>query len=224
MLPINNRMNLINADISHEKMLDLFRTIHNLHFKHKTEFDRTHLVERICKCHNLDVKIYLRMYITYSGDEMGNFAISVKVSAGTNCVNLRKYKTYFGDDESFTILKEFQAKMSESEITEEYKNLIKKIIESYNVFKVCRYCRLLYRDPRVDIEPDYPCMNCLFDQVFHIRELNCVVCSEMIQKDEMNFTLTCGHTYHTNCIMKTFVQMRKRECPLCREIDCHDII
>jgi hypothetical protein len=78
------------------------------------------------------------MYITYSGDELGNFAISVKVSASTTCVNLRKHKTYFGDDESFTILKEFHEKMTEAEITERYKTLVAQIIDSYNVFKVCK--------------------------------------------------------------------------------------
>lgn len=215
-------MNLINAELSHEKMMELFHTFHFLHFKHKNEFERIHLVERVCKCHNMDVKINLKMYITYSGDDLGNFAVSVKISASSPSINLRKSKNYFGDEESFTIVKEFQNNMNPDQLGNRYSELINQILDSYKVFKVCKFCRILYRDPRIDIDSDYPCMNCLFDQVFYIRDLICAVCSETICRDDMNFTLTCGHTFHTNCILKSFVQMKKRECPLCRELDQHD--
>lgn len=215
-------MNLINAELSHEKMMDLFRSLHFMYFNYKEDFDRTHLVERICKCHNMDVKILLKMYITYSGDDSGNFAVSVKISASSTSINLRKTKNYFGDEETFTIVKEFQKNMNPDQLGHAYSVLITQIINSYKVFKVCKYCRILYRDPRIDVEPDHACMNCLFDQVFYIRDLTCAVCSESIHKDDMNFTLTCGHTYHTSCILKSFIQMKKRECPLCRELDYHD--
>jgi hypothetical protein len=216
-------MNIIDAEISQEKMLDLFRNIHNI-YRCKPNYNGTHVVERICKCYNLDVKITLRMYITYSGDDVGNFMVNVKILATTNCVNLRKTRNYFGDGETVIIAKDFSEMINDSDYLRQYKKLVDEIIDSYNVFKVCRHCRILYQDPRQDIEPDYPCVNCLFDQVFYFRDLDCVVCKDSIQKTDMNFTLTCGHTFHTGCIMKTFIQMKKRECPLCRESDSHDII
>ena len=51
-----------------------------------------------------------------------------------------------------------------------------------------------------------------------MEEPICDICADP-QKDKFMYTLKCGHSYHYECIMKSFQRDRKRnnQCPLCRQ-------
>ena len=46
----------------------------------------------------------------------------------------------------------------------------------------------------------------------------CALCLECFHVGESVLTLTCGHTYHTNCITRrlSFTVFRSRSCPVCK--------
>lgn len=47
-----------------------------------------------------------------------------------------------------------------------------------------------------------------------MTKLNCVICIDDIEKKDLT-ALTCGHMYHTKCVVE-LVKKRTRKCPLCR--------
>ena len=55
------------------------------------------------------------------------------------------------------------------------------------------------------------------------EELCCDICGDL-QSEKYVHTLKCNHSYHYECIMKSFMCDRKRlnQCPLCRQ--CHGLL
>lgn len=217
-------MNLIHADLSKEHLFELLREFHLITFSNNERINNSFVVQRICKCHDLDIKFFLKMYITQSVDtETGALTVGVKVSLSTEAITLRKGRNFFDDYQYFLVSKDFEPYSDAERMLELYKELVDDIINNLNVFKVCKHCRLLYKDPRISTDPNHPCIHCLFDKVFHIRDCRCMVCNEDIIPGETSFTLTCGHTFHTECILLSFIKTKVRTCPLCRENDCHEL-
>lgn len=215
-------MDLIASDISQKRLFDFMNELHDISFENKDYVNYSHKVQRICKCINFDIKLTLRMYITHIIDSNNSFKVTVKTTIGTDSITLRKTKTFFNDYEFFLLSKELPGTFTEEDKTKMYSDLSEEIIEHLNVFKVCKHCRILYKDPRKHLEPNHSCPNCQFDQIFHIRDTQCMICNEQVLPGELSFTLTCAHSFHTSCIMQGFIQMKKRECPLCREVDQHE--
>lgn len=222
-------MNLIHADLSSEKLYDLFRELHLITFSNSNNEQPTvneaYTVERICKCYDLDVNLQLKMHINqFIVKDTGTYTVCVKVSVKTDATTLRKIRNGFNEYEYFFISKELPPHSDAQLVLDLYKQLVKEILTQLNAFKVCKHCRLLYKDPRQDeIEPNYPCIHCIFDDVFHIRDCRCVVCNEDLLPEDASFTLTCGHTFHTECILLSFLKTKSRACPLCREHDTHEL-
>jgi|688.fasta_scaffold237256_2 hypothetical protein len=217
-------MDLIASDLSREKLYDFLNELHDISFEHKDYVNYSHKVQRICKCANFDIKLTIRMYITHVIDPENNFKVTVKTTLSGDSVTLRKAKTFFNDYESFILSKESIGPITPEDKERIYTELVDEIIHHLNTFKVCKQCRVLYKDPRIKNNPNHPCINCQFDQIFQLRDAQCMVCNEVILPDDLTFTLTCAHTFHTPCIMMGFIHMKKRECPLCREVDQHEAL
>lgn len=215
-------MELINADLSPTLLFELFKELHEISFTHKDDFNQVQIVERVVKCANVDVKITFRMYVTHVLDDDGLFTIIVKLTANSNSISLRKYKISIGDVEYFSVQHQIPKDVNDRQVIEHYTQLVEKVINGFNVFKVCKHCRILYKDLRTAIDPNQTCSNCMFDRVFHFRDMNCSICNDNIAPKDYNFTLTCGHTFHTECALRLFIRSKKRDCPLCREPDYHD--
>lgn len=48
------------------------------------------------------------------------------------------------------------------------------------------------------------------------NELECSICMETIQRDEVMVKLECQHVYHYNCIHRWLEC--KRQCPICKRV------
>ena len=217
-------MDLIATDLSRERLYEFLVELHDISFQQKELVNYSHKVQRICKCLNFDIKLTLRLYITYVIDSEDNFKITIKTTLSSDSITLRRAKTFFNDYEYFLLAKELPGTFTSEDKEKMYKELVDEIIIHLNHFKVCKHCRVLYKDPRINIAPNHACTNCQFDQVFQLRDTKCMVCNEQILPEDLTFTLTCAHTFHTNCIMLGFIHMKKRECPLCREVDQHEAL
>lgn len=47
------------------------------------------------------------------------------------------------------------------------------------------------------------------------KEENCLICLDMILKDEEVFCIPCGHSFHKNCLRES-VSFNHLYCPTCR--------
>lgn len=203
--------------MSQEKLTDLLVDVHENHHMAQ-RLSTLHNLMRVCKCTEMDVKVNLKLNVTIETDSGHHtYLVSIKLYATTECISLRKTFTW-SEHENICSRKVFLAEFSEKAIREEYQNLAKDIIEKFSCFRVCILCRSLFKDARAT-DPScvhQTCPSCLFDAVFFNQDCCCVICKDNILEEEQTFSLNCGHTYHTRCILESFIKTNKRECPICR--------
>lgn len=48
----------------------------------------------------------------------------------------------------------------------------------------------------------------------------CAICHETLEGEQQIYTLTCDHTFHTNCIL-TWFRRGAETCPTCRDIEAN---
>lgn len=207
-------MELINVNIQKDNFLKFFQFIHNEAFIDKKS--RTFNFIRPCKCVNVDVKMNLKFFIQYDFINDENIVLVVKIMLSTESTSLRKSgSVFFNDNEIIKITAELK---NEEFQTEVYEEIIESILDSLKFFKICSICRTLYKNKSLDTY-SYPCQFCHFDLIFQPIETICTICREPIQENEYSFSLTCSHTYHSDCILQQFVINKSRYCPLCKDVD-----
>jgi hypothetical protein len=201
-----------------ESLIELLEEVYDIHSQSQVVNATTNL-SRCMKCVELDVKLLLKMSLSFEpkatdNNEENIFIATVKLTLSTSCTSLRKVNHFWNDNEMITIRLEMTCK--------HFDYLADKIIEHLNHFKICKICRILYKDPR-DISPTSICKYCYFDRIFLVQEASCAICQEAILPGVQTFTLTCSHIYHSECILTQFIKSDNRNCPLCREQDHHEI-
>jgi hypothetical protein len=208
-------MNIANVELNRSQLVSLLREFMEYH----KSGSKTSLfsVQRYFKCAGLDVKLLLKMDVTFEATNEGN-CIVVYFKITTDCVSLRRSNFFWVDKES--VMVSYVLKDSE-ELEPQLENVSDELIQRLKYFKICSICRILYSDIRES--PSQCCVNCLYDSVFHVNDSHCVICNESIQQEDQTFALTCAHLYHSSCILLHFIKNGRRECPLCRELDTHQM-
>lgn len=201
-----------------DKLLNLYKEMIDVTTEDPEEKKFT--VHRHCKVENVDVKLLLRLEVILDLNSDNMLAIQSKISVVTESTTLRKYKSYYNDSEYYKVRSEPVYLNKASELyAHNLETHVKSVLDGFLVFRICKICRLLYKDPRKDTED--VCKNCIFDNCFYLRQDSCVVCQEQYKPNEYTFPLTCGHVYHSKCILQQFLVKKKRECPICKELDSH---
>ena len=209
-------MKITNIDINRENWLLLLSDLCSF----QGNMDKgVYQLERYCKCIDLDVKFILKTTIELLFDPQNNLMVTINCCLSTDCVSLRRSNYYWNDRESVVIYKNIKP---EEDRTGAFYECIDEFIMKMNHFRICSICRLLYKDNRID-GSESTCVHCRYDALFHVKDTLCVICDEQINSQEQSFTLTCAHTYHSSCILLSFIKTAKRECPLCRETDSHQL-
>lgn len=208
-------MKLTHNLIIKDSLVELLSEIYDLHSQSLAVNASTNL-SRTMKCTELDVKLLLKMTFTFENktNDDNVFIATVKLVLSTACTSLRKVNHYWNDNEIITIRMEIT--------TEHFGYLADKIIDHLNHFKICKICRILYKDSR-NTNPTSICKHCYFDRIFHVQDSACAICQEVIEPGAQTFALTCAHVYHSECILTQFIKNDNRTCPLCRENDNHEI-
>lgn len=159
------------------------------------------------------------------------FLLTIKVIASTASTSLRQTQfarneyeqvcikhpipiTYPLDPQQSQASQDDPQAFQRSKRVAEYGRIASDVIQKFKMFKICTICRLLYKDGR-DLEACI-CPNCLYDRVFHLRDTQCVICSDLVVDSDQTTTLMCGHAFHSTCILTNFIKIDKRECPICR--------
>jgi hypothetical protein len=208
-------MKLCHTAVLKEPLVELLHEIYDIHSHTPAVVNLSTSLARTLKCIELNVKLLLKMNVQFEAKvNEENFIATVKLTLSTNCTSLRKTHHFWNDNEIITIRLEMNA--------DHFEYLAEKIIEHLDFFKICNVCRILYKDPR-DIPATSICKHCSFDRIFHIEETTCAICQELITPDTQTFALTCAHVFHSNCILTQFIKNDNRICPLCREMDDHQI-
>jgi len=209
-------MEITNAVLKRDQMVRLLKEFLAYH---KTKNEKSLFsVQRFFKCKGLDVKLLLRMDTKIEGNAEQGFVLTIQFFLTTDCVCLRRNNYFWADKES-TVASYIVT--NEQELDAQLENMSDELIEQLNLFRVCSICRILYSDSRA--EPSNCCINCMYDSMFYVADSSCTICCESIQPEDQTFSLTCAHIYHSNCILLHFIKTAKRECPLCREADTHQI-
>jgi hypothetical protein len=178
------------------------------------------ITERYCKCDGLDVKLVLKMEGNFEFKEDNNCLVAFQIILSTDCISLRRSNYFWSDKESFLVSRIIDPLVH---IESQFENIVDEIIQKMNTFKICSQCRILYQEDREEEPQESICIHCRFDSIFFPKDICCAICKDMIYRDEQSFTLTCAHTYHSACVLLHFIKTAKRECPLCRESDSHQI-
>jgi hypothetical protein len=221
-------MQLIHAEIVPELLRDLLLDFHDL-CSYQTVFPQSTVFQRTCKVPEIDVRLVLKLALIYTlheatddsmagaGTEM--FSITAKWSLTTDCINLRYNRGFFGDSEHILLNTEIPRDLPAEDLTRVYSVFADMMIQRLDEFKLCVECRNMYMDKRHrDICQMY-CTLCMFDRMFYTEDLICVICKDTVHKEEQSYTLSCAHSYHSSCILTNFIKTKRRECPLCRELD-----
>lgn len=203
-------MNLINSEINATNFNNLFQKFHDLAVHENKQTEHKHFsVERMGKHKDIDIKINIKLYIIYKYiDE--NFSISTKIMIIPEGITLRKNIRY-----------DYEHQIVDTTLCiydRDYSDYINRIINVINDYRVCNICRIIFKDQK-----DMTCLNCMYDSIFSPKDIKCAICIDDLQIEDQSFSLTCGHIYHTKCILETFIQTKKRNCPICKEIDKHNI-
>lgn len=177
--------------------------------------------ERYCRCDEMNVKLVLKMSVSFEfREEQKDCIVSNTISLSTDCVSLRKSNYFWSDKESFSLT--FLIYPNQ-DLNSQFEHLVEEIMNKIDQFKICCCCRILYQEDREENPNESICIHCRFDSIFFVKNTQCVICNDDLKPFEQSFTLTCGHTFHSACILQYFIKTMKRECPLCREVDCHQI-
>ena len=218
-------MKIINSIVVKDVFLLLLRELYR--DTEQKMVNKFFTLSRPFKCINLDIKLFLKFYIGYEYIPVSNtypdqkISFSIKVSVSTESMSLRRVRTYFMDTEHITISQQIPSGLkTNEEINYVHENILDELNTKLDNFCICKECRSLYIKTYKDSEIDI-CTTCIFDRMFHIQDLVCVICNDHHKPKEQIFTLSCCHTYHSECIMTHFLKTKKRECPLCRELDNH---
>jgi len=218
-------MQLIHSEIIPEYLRDLLVDFHDA-CTYQSLFPQSTFFQRTCKVPEIDVKLTLKLSLIYSLQEpteeagaAATFCVTAKWTINTDCINLRRNRTFFGDSEHVTLTTEIPRELPTDDLRQIYGVFADLIIQRLDEFKLCIECRNLYMDKRFREIHQMVCSQCLFDRIFHTDDLMCVICKDNAHREEQTYTLTCGHSYHSYCILTNFIKINRRQCPLCREID-----
>lgn len=209
-------MKIANIEILKDRWIFFLKDLYQLQGNTSKKF----VVERYCKCDGLDIKLVIKMEGNYQFKSDDECTVSFQITLSTDCTSLRRSNYFWSDKETFTITRCIE---SQETMTFHFENIVNEIMEKIDYFKICKYCRILYQEQKEEDPKDSVCLHCRFDSIFYVKDINCVICNETLLPEDQSFTLTCGHTYHSNCILLHFIKTSKRECPLCREPDSHQI-
>jgi hypothetical protein len=208
-------MKLTHTVINKECLLDLLSEVYDIH-SHASAVNLTTNLSRVLKCIELDVKLLLKMSIQYEHKENDEhiFIATVKLILSTQSTCLRKTNHFWNDNEMITIRLEMT--------TEHFEYLADKIIEQLDHFRICKVCRILFKDSRSN-HATAICKYCCFDRIFQFEDASCAICQEVMEPGVQTFALTCAHVFHSDCILTQFIKNGNRFCPLCRETDDHQL-
>lgn len=209
-------MKIANIEILKNKWVFFLKDLYSIEGATSKRFT----TERYCKCDGLDVKLLLKMDGNYEFKENDECLVSFQIILSTDCISLRRSNYFWTDKESFTVSRTIHC---DQDIDTQFENIVDELIEKINNFKICKYCRILYQQKREGDHNESICIHCMFDSIFYTKGIDCVICKETVFPNEQAFTLSCGHNYHSECILLHFIKTAKRECPLCRESDSHQI-
>lgn len=214
-------MKIINSILVKDVFLELFREMYK-EVEHK-KVSKSFSLSRPFKFLDLDIKLIIKFTISYeyidnSSTSENSISINIKVSTATECIGLRKSRSYFMDSEYITLFHIIPRNASDETLDYRHEKILDELNLKLESFKLCKECRGLFLKNHESKDND-TCMNCIFDKMFHIQDCSCVICNEVTKPGEQIFTLSCCHTYHSACIMTHFIKSKKRECPLCREPD-----
>jgi hypothetical protein len=207
-------MKIANIEILKDKWVSFLKELYLIQGTTSKKF----ITERYCKCDGLDIKLILKMEGNFDFKEDNRCVVTFQIILSTDCISLRRSNYFWSDKESFIISRNIDPLL---EIHTQFENIVDEMTEKINQFKVCAYCRILYQEEG-EVQESI-CVHCKFDSIFFPKDACCVICKENIYSDEQSFTLTCCHTYHSACVFLHFIKTGKRECPLCRETDSHQI-
>jgi len=216
-------MRLIHTEFVQEHLEALLLEFHDSAL-YESKFPYAVNMQRMCKCMEIDVKLLIKLTLTLKPEEFGeagaeNFQIYSRWTISTDCLNLRRNRHFFSEAEHLADELIVPQRIDGEEKVRVYRAFAEHLIQRIHEFKFCLECRNLFVDKRdLSLDRMY-CFQCMFDRIFFIQELQCVICKDIVQRDEQSHTLTCGHSFHSSCIMAHFVHSKKRECPLCREMD-----
>jgi len=211
--------NLTDSEINKDSLKYLYEEFLQIAIKDPEE--KRFVVQRFVKVNELDVKLNIKLEVNI--DIFSDINVISKLSMSSENVTLRKCKVYYSDIEFVKLKMEVKECPDQLGVLDQSLNdYVMKVIQHMNTFKVCGICRLLYRDPRIE-EKISICRNCYFDRCFFEKKDSCIICQEKYKSGDFTFSLTCGHIYHSNCILHFFLTKKKRECPVCKEIDSHQI-
>ena len=210
-------MKITNTQILRSKWVDFFKDIYHL----QGQTSKKVSTERYCRCDHMNVKLILKLTTNFDfREEPKDCLISTVISLSTDCISLRKSNYFWSDKESFTIN---YIVYPEESLDGQFEKMVDDLLLKIDQFKICCYCRILYQEDREEELTQSTCINCRFDSIFFVKDTQCVICHDDLKPFEQSFTLTCGHTFHSPCILQSFIKSAKRECPLCRESDVHQM-
>jgi hypothetical protein len=205
-------MNLIHTKISKENFIDLFEIIHQDIITERKSRNFTFI--RPCKCANIDVKMFLKIQVHYEFGVENTLIQTLKLSLNSESMALRKHtSSYFNDNDGIKMVHEININEPHG-----YGEIVDKIIDNLNIFRVCPCCRILYKSKCPTSIQD-ACFHCHFDSIFFPQDITCAICRDVIVEQEQTFALTCSHVFHTCCIMKNFLISQNKFCPICKEVD-----
>ena len=193
---VNSNVNILNTEINYNNLYELLLFIINRNDSKKYTF------ERIGKINNLNIKLTLKLTIHVCEKR----SLSVDISVLTESCMLRKNR-YLYDEDNKKILK------LETITEKSIDTFCHNIIYTINNFQMCEYCKNIINDKHKMNK----CLDCRYDSIFDVIDINCAICRNDLQKNEQSYTLTCGHSFHTKCISNSFFHTKKRECPLCKQ-------
>ena len=210
-------MKIANIELLKDRWVYFLKSLFSLQGQVSKKFN----TERYCKCDGLDVKLVLKLDGSFDfREEQKDCIASFHIALSTDCMSLRKSNYFWSDKESYTIN---YIIFPEQHLDIQFEKLVDEIMYKMDFFKICNICRILYQEHRVENSNETVCMHCMFDSIFYVRDTVCVICNDNVREGEQTFTLTCGHTFHSPCILQYFIKTSKRECPLCRESDNHQM-
>ena len=205
-------MNLIHTNILKDSFNELFEIIHRDVVAERKP--RTFTFIRPCKCTNIDVKMFLKIQVYYEFGLENMLVQTIKIGLNTESMTLRKHtSSYFNDNDGIKMVHEISIDQPNG-----YSDIVNKIIESLNIFRVCPCCRVLYKS-KCPTTIQEACFHCHFDSIFFPQDTTCPICRDTIVEQDQTFALTCSHVFHTCCIMKNFLISQNKFCPVCKELD-----
>ena len=158
-------------------------------------------------------------------DTEDSLHITSKIIMSSDNVSLRRYKTYVNDNEYVKCRSVINGFTDPFILDTGLQQHIIEVVQNLKSFKICQVCRILYKDSdKIQYHTEMKCNNCMFDDIFSFRDETCIICQDNYHddnniKESTSFSLSCGHIFHSKCIMKLFLSSKKRECPICKEID-----